>query len=298
MARVGAGRRVRAGYWFVAPATAVLLLVLVLPVLHVFYESFVWTASNRARTVPSVRNYVAIAEDEVVRTAVANTVTFTVASVLGHLALGLGVALLLNQQIRGRAVFRNLALLPWMLPPAVVATGWAWLYHNPFGMLNPLLVGLGLLDAPKAWLASPDTAMGAVIVANLWRGFPFISLVLLAGLQAIPGALYEAAGVDGAGTWARFRHVTLPGLKRVMLIALTLDVINTVKYFDLIWVMTAGGPANRTEVLSTLIYRLAFQFFRTGRAAALAMVMVAALAVFSIFYVRLTVRTAAETATG
>jgi multiple sugar transport system permease protein len=297
-AGAGAGRRARAGYWFVAPATAVLLVVLVLPVVHVFYESFVWTAPSRARVVPTVRNYVALAEDEVVRTAVGNTTTFTVVSVLGHLVIGLGVALLLNQEIRGRAVFRNLALLPWMLPPAVVATGWAWLYHNPFGMLNPLLVGLGLLPAPRAWLASPDTAMGAVIVANLWRGFPFISLVLLAGLQAIPSALYEAASVDGAGAWARFRHVTLPGLKRVMLIALTLDVINTVKYFDLIWVMTAGGPANRTEVLSTLIYRLAFQFFRTGRAAALAMVMVAALAVFSIFYVRLTVRATAETATG
>jgi multiple sugar transport system permease protein len=282
----------------VAPATGLLLLVLVVPVVHVLYESFVWTTSSRARVVPSARNYAALAEDEVVRTAVANTATFTVASVAGHLAIGLGVALLLNQRIRGRAVFRNLALLPWMLPPAVVATGWAWLYHNPFGMLNPLLVGLGLLDAPKAWLASPDTALGAVIVANLWRGFPFISLVLLAGLQAIPSVLYEAADVDGAGAWARFRHVTLPGLRRVMLIALTLDVINTVKYFDLIWVMTAGGPANRTEVLSTLIYRLAFQFFRTGRAAALAMVMVAALAVFSVFYVRLTVRAAPETATG
>jgi multiple sugar transport system permease protein len=282
----------------VAPATAVLLLVLVLPVLHVLYESFVWTTPSRARVVPSTRNYVALAEDEVVWTAVTNTITFTLASVLGHLAIGLGVALLLNQPIRGRAVFRNLALLPWMLPPAVVATGWAWLYHNPFGMLNPLLVGLGVLDTPRAWLASPDTAMGAVIVANLWRGFPFISLVLLAGLQGIPNVLYEAADVDGAGAWARFRHVTLPGLRRVMLIALTLDVINTVKYFDLIWVMTAGGPANRTEVLATLIYRLAFQFFRTGRAAALAMVMVAALAVFSIFYVRMTVRTAAETATG
>jgi multiple sugar transport system permease protein len=292
------GRRARAGYWFVAPATLVLLLVLVVPVVHVLYESFVWTTSSRVRVAPSLRNYAALAEDEVVRVAAANTVTFTVVSVLGHLVIGLAVALLLNQEIRGRAVFRNLALLPWMLPPAVVATGWAWLYHNPFGMLNPLLTGLGLLSAPRAWLASPDTAMGAVVVANLWRGFPFISLILLAGLQAIPGALYEAAGVDGAGTWARFRHVTLPGLKRVMLIALTLDVINTVKYFDLIWVMTAGGPANRTEVLSTLIYRLAFQFFRTGRAAALAMVMVAALAVFSIFYVRLTVRTAAETATG
>jgi multiple sugar transport system permease protein len=282
----------------VAPATAVLVLVLVLPVVHVFYESFVWTSPSRARVVPSARNYVAIAADEVVRTAVTNTVTFTVVSVLGHLAIGLAVALLLNQEIRGRALFRNLALLPWMLPPAVVATGWAWLYHNPFGMLNPLLLGLGLMDEPKAWLASPDTAMGSVIVANLWRGFPFISLVLLAGLQSIPISLYEAAGVDGAGAWARFRHVTLPGLRRVMLIALTLDVINTVKYFDLIWVMTAGGPANRTEVLATLIYRLAFQFFRTGRAAALAMVMVAALAVFSIFYVRMTVRTAAETATG
>jgi multiple sugar transport system permease protein len=297
-AGAGAGRRARAGYWFVAPATAVLLVVLVLPVVHVFYESFVWTAPSRARVVPTVRNYVALTEDDVVRTAVGNTAAFTLVSVLGHLVIGLGVALLLNQEIRGRAVFRNLALLPWMLPPAVVATGWAWLYHNPFGMLNPLLVGLGLLDAPRTWLASPDTAMGAVIVANLWRGFPFISLVLLAGLQAIPTALYEAASVDGAGAWARFRHVTLPGLKRVMLIALTLDVINTVKYFDLIWVMTAGGPANRTEVLSTLIYRLAFQFFRTGRAAALAMVMVAALAVFSIFYVRLTVRATAETATG
>jgi multiple sugar transport system permease protein len=291
-------RRSRTGYWFVAPATLVLLLVLVVPVIHVLYESFVWTTSSRARIVPSMRNYAALAEDEIVRVAARNTATFTVLSVLGHLAIGLGVALLLNQQIRGRAAFRNLALLPWMLPPAVVATGWAWLYHNPFGMLNPVLVGLGILSTPRAWLASPDTAMGAVVVANLWRGFPFISLVLLAGLQAIPNALYEAAGVDGAGAWARFRHVTLPGLKRVMLIALTLDVINTVKYFDLIWVMTAGGPANRTEVLSTLIYRLAFQFFRTGRAAALAMVMVLALAVFSIFYVRLTVRAAAETATG
>jgi multiple sugar transport system permease protein len=294
----GSSRRARIGVWFVAPATLVLVLVLVVPLVHVLYESFVWTTSSRARIVPSARNYAALAEDEVVRTAASNTVTFTVVSVLGHLLIGLGVALLLNQQIRGRAAFRNLALLPWMLPPAVVATGWAWLYHNPFGMLNPLLTGLGLLSAPRAWLASPDTAMGAVIVANLWRGFPFISLILLAGLQAIPHALYEAAGVDGAGAWARFRHVTLPGLKRVMLIAVTLDVINTVKYFDLIWVMTAGGPANRTEVLSTLIYRLAFQFFRTGRAAALAMLMVVALAVFSIFYVRLTVRTAAETATG
>jgi multiple sugar transport system permease protein len=293
---IQAGRRARVGYLFVAPATLVLLAVLVLPVLHVVYESFVYTTPKRERVFPSLRNYEAIAADEVVGLAARNTATFTAVSVTGHLLIGLGVALLLNQQIRGRAVFRNLALLPWMLPPAVVATGWAWLYHNPFGMLNPLLTGLGILTGPRAWLATPDTAMGAVIVANLWRGFPFISLVLLAGLQSIPGALYEAASVDGASAVQRFRHVTLPGLQRVLLIAATLDVINTVKYFDLIWVMTGGGPANRTEVFATLIYRVAFQFFRGGRAAALAVVMVAAVATFSFFYVRLTVR-AADTAT-
>jgi len=285
------------GYWFVAPATLVLVAVLVVPVVHVVYESFVWTTPARVRVFPSLRNYAAVTGDEVVRLAATNTVVFTVVSVAGHLLLGLAVAVLLNQRIPGRTLFRNLALLPWMLPPAVVATGWAWLYQNPFGMLNPLLTGLGLLSGSRAWLASPDTAMGAVIVANLWRGFPFISLILLAGLQSIPAVLYEAASVDGASAGRRFRHVTLPGLKRVLLIAATLDVINTVKYFDLIWVMTGGGPANRTEVFATLIYRVAFQFFRGGRAAALAVIMVVAVAAFSFFYVRLTVRPATETAT-
>jgi multiple sugar transport system permease protein len=291
------GRRTSAGVWFALPATVVLLAVLVAPVLHVFYESFVLTGPGRQRSFPSLRNYEYVVADEVVRVAAWNTVTFTALSVLGHLLLGMVVALLLNQQIRGRAVFRNLALLPWMLPPAVVATGWAWLYHSPFGMANPLLLAAGVIEAPRAWLAAPDTAMGAVVVANLWRGFPFISLILLAGLQSVPGVLYESASVDGATALRRFRHVTLPGIRRVLLIAATLDLINTVKYFDLIWVMTGGGPANRTEVLATLIYRVGFQFFRSGRAAALAVAMFVAVGVFAFFYVRLTVRAAGESGT-
>jgi len=290
------GRRA-VGFWFVAPATIVLLVVLIFPVIHVFYESFVRTTESRQQVFPTLRNYHALLTDETFQMAAGNTLTFTAVSVVGHLLIGLGVALLLNQQVRGRALFRNLALLPWMLPPAVVATGWAWLYQNPFGMLNPLLMGLGVLDSPRAWLATPQTAMGAVIVANLWRGFPFISLILLAGLQAIPFSLSEAASVDGATAIQRFRHITLPSLKRVLLIAGTLDVINTIKYFDLIWVMTGGGPANRTEVFATLIYRVAFQFFRRERAAALAVVMFLVVAAFSFFYVRLTVRAESDTAT-
>lgn len=291
------GRRTRAGLWFTLPATTVLAAVLVAPVLHVLYESLVLTGPGRQRVFPSLRNFEYVASDEVVRLAAWNTVTFTLTSVVGHLLLGMGVALLLDQRIRGRAVFRNLALLPWMLPPAVVATGWAWLYHSPFGMVNPLLLAAGVIDAPRAWLATPDTAMGALVVANLWRGFPFISLILLAGLQSVPGVLYESASVDGATALQRLRHVTLPGIRRVLLIAATLDLINTVKYFDLIWVMTGGGPANRTEVLATLIYRVGFQFFRAGRAAALAVAMVLAVGVFAFFYVRLTVRAAPESAT-
>ena len=128
-----------------------LVAVLVLPVLHVLYESFVWTSPQRARVFPTLRNYAALVGDEIVATAARNTAVFTVVSVAGHLVLGLGAALLLNERIRGRAMFRNLALLPWMLPPLVVATGWAWLYHNPFGMLNPLLTGLGILS----WASRP-----------------------------------------------------------------------------------------------------------------------------------------------
>src|SRR5207247_10130839 len=167
------------------------------PVLDVCYESFVLTGPGRQRVFPSLRNYEFVVADEVVALAARNTVTFTATSVLGHLLLGMAVALLLSQRIRGRALFRNLALLPWMLPPAVVATGWAWLYHSPFGMVNPLLGGLGLIGAPRAWLASPETAMGAVVVANLWRGVPFISLILLPRLQSVPGGLYQTATAGG-----------------------------------------------------------------------------------------------------
>ena len=188
-----------------APATAsVLLLVLVVPVMHVLYESFVWTTLEPGPDRPSVRNYAALAEDEVRPNGRRQRRSPSRWSACcGHLALGLGVALLLNQEIRGRAVFRNLALLPWMLPPAVVATGWAWLYHNPSACSNPLLTGLGLLSAPRAWLASPDTRPGRGD-----RGQPVARLpVHLAhppgrGCRRFPARSTRRAGVDGAGAWA------------------------------------------------------------------------------------------------
>jgi len=230
-------------------------------------------------------------------TSLWNTFYFVIVGGPLSVAVSLAAALLVSSKlVKHQALYRSIYFMPVVTTLVAVAIVWRYLYHPQYGLLN---WGLSFFHLPAVdWLGDPRWAKPAIILMAVWKTFGYNMLIFVAGLQAIPEELYEAAHLDGAGAWARFRHVTLPGLKRVMLIALTLDVINTVKYFDLIWVMTAGGPANRTEVLSTLIYRLAFQFFRTGRAAALAMVMVAALAVFSIFYVRLTVRTAAETATG
>ncbi len=257
---------------------------MVVPVLDVLVRSMV------TKNGISLGNYRELFHSSVFWMALRNTTIFTVVSVIGHLIIGLGTALLVNQPLAGQRVWRNVVLLPWMLPPAVVGTTWAWLYQVPFGLVNPILVALHVIHAPVAWMSTATYALPAVIVANLWRGFPFISIILLAGLQAIPGYLHEAAAVDGARGLQQFLYVTLPNLRRVMAIAVTLDIIGTVKYFDLIWVMTQGGPAERTEVFSTLVYRFSFVFFRSGPATALAVVMFAALGVFTFLYIRQTAR--------
>jgi len=273
-------RQMLTALWFILPAVLVLAVVLAFPLVDVFRMAFI--SDGRV----GMGGFQALAADGAFWIAARNTLIFTVASVVGHLAIGLIVALLVNRRFRGQRFFRNAMLLPWMLPPAVVATTWAWLYHSPFGLVNPALQRLGLLHEPIAWLSVLDFALPAVIVANLWRGFPFISLLLLAGLQAIPGFLYEAASVDGATGWRQFLHVTLPGLQRVILIALALDLINTLKYFELIWIMTQGGPAHATEVFATLVYKYNFVLFRPNIAAALAVLMFAVLLPITYYYVR------------
>ncbi|WP_324669528.1 carbohydrate ABC transporter permease [Geochorda subterranea] len=269
-----------AGFVFTVPAIVVLGAILLVPVLDVFRTSL----SNPS--FPGLGNFVELLQEEVFWKALGNTILFTVVSVAGHLVLGLWVAMLVNKPLAGQRVFRNVVLLPWMLPPAVVATTWAWMYHLPFGLMNPILLKLGLIRQPLAWLSEPSLAMPSLLVANLWRGFPFVSIILLAGLQSIPAYLYEAASVDGANAWQKFWGVTLPSMSRIMLIAMMLDLIGTVKYFDLIWVMTHGGPANQTEVFATLIYRLAFVFYRTGPAAALAVIMFGVLGLLTYLYLR------------
>ena len=175
-----------------------------------------------------------------------------------------------------------------MVAPAVGATIWLWLLEPQFGVVNFLLRALGVVDAPVAWLGEPRLAFASVVMVDVWRGVPFVMLLMLAGLQTIPQDQYEAASIDGANAWQRFRFVTLPNLKYLLVVASTLDIINTIRHYDIIGVMTGGGPAGATEVLPVLLYNTAFRGNRFGDAAAIGVALLAIVLAFSLVYLRIT----------
>jgi len=214
-----------------------------------------------------LRNYAYLIEDDAFHQVIRNSLVFTVGSVALKIATGMAMALVLGSVVRARNFFRGLFLLPWITSTVIIALTWRWMF-DAFpgrGFLNSLLLDLGLLDHPIAFMATPQGAMAAVIVANWWRGFPFFGVSFLAGMQSIPGDLYEAAAVDGAGSCRRFWHITLPGLKHVMIVTTLLSFILTINDFNIIYVMTRGGPGSATQVFATYSYQVAFGQLRWGR---------------------------------
>jgi multiple sugar transport system permease protein len=192
---------------------------------------------------------------------------------------GLAMALVLNAIWRGRSFFRGLFLLPWITSTVIIALTWRWMF-DAFpgrGFFNSVLLDAGLLHQPIAFMATPTGAMAAVVIANWWRGFPFFGVSYLAAMQAIPSEQYDAAAVDGAGPWRRFRHVTLPALTHVLVVTLVLSFILTINDFNIIYVMTRGGPGTATQVLSTYSYEVAFHQLRWGRGVTIAIFLVPAL---------------------
>ncbi len=283
-------RRINPGYAFSLPAVVLLALVLLIPLAYVINLSLQTEVGRGDMAYVGLDNYARFVADPYFWNAVRNTFAFTIASVAMHVLLGLGVALLLNKDIRGRTAFRVVALVPWMFSSVVVAALWRWMYSPEFGVINDILDRIGIISEQIPWLGDLNLALPAVIFANAWRGFPFVMIMVLAGLQAIPREQYEAAAVDGASTIAAFRYVTLPHLRFVLSISIVLDSIWTFKYFDLVQVMTGGGPANATEVLTTLVYRNAFEYFRFGYASAIAVMMFLILLAFTAIYVRMALR--------
>jgi len=200
------------------------------------------------------------------------TTIFAVVSVTLEMVLGVLTALLLNQAFYGRTLLRALLILPWALPTVVNATLWRLIYNPQYGALNALVTQLGLTTDYQSWLGQPASALTALIIADAWKNFPLVALIALAALQMVPREITSASLVDGAGPFSRFRHVTLPYLVGPLMVALVLRTIEAFKVFDIIWVMTRGGPANSTRTLSILVYQEAFSFQRAGSGASLALI--------------------------
>lgn len=258
------GRDFALGYTLLAPLIAVLFLLLAYPIAMALWITLQDKTIGLPGRFIGLGNYQELLfEDPFFWQVVRNGFVFTVGSVTLKLIVGMIMALVLNQPILFRGFFRGLLLMPWVAPTVVTALSWRWILDLT-GVLNLTLRDLGLMGAPIPWLAQFGTAMLSLILVNTWRGFPFFGITLLAGMQAIPQELYEAAAVDGASRWQRFWQITVPSLRTVILVVTILSTIWTFNDFGIVWLLTGGGPGHATDVFATYTYKLGFSTSRLG----------------------------------
>lgn len=263
----------------IAPTLAGLLLFTYGPTLASFVLGFCrWNLLSAPRWV-GLDNYRAIVSDPLFWNALANTGVFVVVSGAVEISLALGLALLLNRAIAGRALFRTVYFLPYVTPLASVALVWGWVYDPEFGLLNWLLG----LKPPVAWLYDPNTALMALMAIKIWKNIGYTLIILLAGLQGIPATALESAIIDGAGRWGRFWHILVPMLSPTLFFVAVITLINGFQTFDTVFLLTQGGPQHRTDLLAYWIFRNAFEFYKIGPASAMACVMFALLAALTLW---------------
>ncbi|MFF2244971.1 carbohydrate ABC transporter permease [Arthrobacter sp. NPDC058130] len=276
-------------YGFLSPTVLLIVVLMLIPIAMVIWYSMMDNVITKKNPkFVGFSNYAEVLGSEVFHTAITNTVFFTTVSVAAHLVLGLIFAMLLNTRFLKsftKAIFRVIYVMPWLFTVAIIAILWRLLL-SPNGIINFLVMELGLSSTSIEWLASRDTALLAVTFINIWAGYPFFMVSLLAGLQGIPKDLYEAARVDGANPWQQFVNITLPQLRPIIISMALLDLIWTSQQFALIWMTTGGGPINSTEMLSTFTYKLAFSDYNFSMAAASAVIILIFSMVLAFFYVR------------
>jgi multiple sugar transport system permease protein len=256
-------------YLFLAPAILAIALVLFYPIISMLISSFhsVPTLTRPSRFI-GFENYLEVLKDPILPTAIRNTFIWTFGVTIGQVILGMYFALILHRRFPGRWLARVLVIVPWVLPGIVVAVTWRFMYSQDFGLINLVLRGVGLEQFAHAWLGDVQTAMIAVIIVGVWKGFGFYTLMFLSGMQTIPTELYESARIDGANERQQLFGITLPLLRPVVITSTVLGLIWTSNYFDAIFVMTGGGPARATETLPMFIYNTGFSFYRTEEAMA------------------------------
>jgi multiple sugar transport system permease protein len=262
------------GFWFMLPAAVILVLFLAYPLSLGVWLSFTDARIGRGGAFVGLENYEWLSEDSTFLLSVFNTLLYTgVASVI-KFAIGLYLALLLNQHMPFKAMIRAIVLIPFIVPTVLSAIAFWWIFDTQFSILTWSLRKIGLVSEPINWLGDPNMARASVIFANIWRGVPFVAITLLAGLQTVSPSLYEAATIDGATPWQMFRHITYPLLTPIIAVVMTFSVLFTFTDFQLIWAMTRGGPVNATHLMATLSYQRAILGGYLGEGAAIATAMI------------------------
>lgn len=276
-------------YGYMSPTLVVMTVMMAVPVVLVFgYSLLNNVVTDKNPHFVGIDNYVTLLTDPVFHTAIGNTLVFTIGSVLLHLTLGLAFALMLNSTLIPRfasSIFRTVYILPWVFTASIVVILWQ-LMLNPNGVINYLLQAAHLVDHKIEWLSDRDVALGSVMLINVWAGYPFFMISLLAGLQGISADLYEAAKVDGAGALSRLVHITLPQLKPIIVAMAMLDFIWNMQQFSIVWLATGGGPVNATETIATYTYKLAFSKYEFALSSTSGVILFAISMVVALVYVR------------
>ena len=282
------------GFMFAIPAVVYMLVFIGYPMIQNLILSIkdvnVFNFSHPANQhVVGFQNFIELFTDKnsIMALAIRNTLIFTVGSIFFQFFIGFALALLFSKKFRGCSLFRGVAMISWLLPVTVAGLLFKFMFASSGGIVNQMLMALHLINQPLDWLLEPKTAMVAIIIANIWIGIPFNMMLLITGLTTIPAEVYESANLDGANKIQTLFRITIPMIKPAIMSVLTLGFVYTFKVFDLVWVMTKGGPVNSTELVSTYAYRLSFEEFQFSKGAAASNILFLILLVVGFFYIRL-----------
>lgn len=278
------------GFLFVLPALLFMMIFIGYPIIYNLQLSFqdvsVMTFNAPLKSWVGMRNYLQLLADPVLKTTVLNTLYYTIACIVFQFTIGFALALFFNQSFKLAKPIRGLMMVAWLMPVTITGLIFKFIFSTNGGIINEFLIGTQLIHRPIEWLLQPVTALWAVIITNIWIGIPFNMVLLITGLSTIPHDVYESANIDGATKWQQFIHITVPLLRPAIQSVLMLGFIYTFKVFDLVYVMTKGGPVNATEVLSTFSYRLSFTEFSFSKGAAVANILFVILLFVSLGYLR------------
>ena len=279
-------REATLGYVLVAPVIIILVGLVAYPLLYAIQLSFMDKTIGSEGKFVGLQTILGLWDSSLYRQTLRNTIVFTAGATVMKVVVGFGVALLINEQFRGRKLVRAAILLPWIVPTVLSGMAWQWMFTPNFSVLNWILVNTGLMRVGLPWLTNPDLALFCVALVNAWRAIPFFGITLLAGLQTIPAELYEASAIDGAGRWQRFRYVTFPLILPILTITLVLSIIWTFSDFQAVYALTRGGPVNSTHVLATLSFQVGMQGGKISEGVAISLTMLPLLLLLVVFQLR------------